>query len=142
MATGYTLKQLIYDLSQTALEIPDIRTVVKNDITRLNEMREVEYGVFGITQNEHTFNPRTGELTYSLNLFYIDRLTNSEDNELEIQSHGIEVLKSVLKFGQQNGGVQVGDARIAVLTQRFQDLCAGAWASVNFTINEGYCEEL
>lgn len=140
--TGYTLKQLVYDLTATAEQIPDIRTVVKNDITRLNEMREVEYGVFGITQNEHSFNPRTGAMTYSLNLFYIDRLLNSEDNELEIQSHGIEVLKSVLKFGQQNGGVQVGDARIAVLTQRFQDLCAGAWVSVNFTISEGYCEDL
>lgn len=142
MENSLSLKSLMDSLEQFALAIPDVRSCVKNDIVRLNEMRSVEYGVFGITQNEHTYAPSTSRMTYSLNLFYIDRLVNDGENEIEVQSHGIEVLKAVLKRAQQEGLVDFGEARFSVLTQRFQDLCAGAWATVQVSYIESYCGEL
>lgn len=134
-----TLKQLFEELEGLALQIPDIRSCVRNDVTRLNERREVEYGVFAITQNSHSY--QNGAMTYSVNLFYIDRLVNSEDNELEIQSHGIEILKTILKAAKNGGMTLVGDGSFTCLTQRFQDLCAGAWATVTFTFMESECAE-
>ena len=134
-----TLKQLFEYLEAMALQIPDIRSVVKNDITRLNEMRSVEYGVFGITQDSHSY--QNGAMVYNLNLFYIDRLVNSDDNELEIQSHGIEVLKQILKAAKNGGMTLVGNASFTCLTQRFQDLCAGAWVTVTFTFMESECTD-
>lgn len=135
-----TLKRLFEELEGVALQIPDIRTCVRNDVTRLNEMRSVEYGVFAITQASHSY--QDGAMTYNLNLFYIDRLVNSEDNELEIQSHGIEILKKIIKLAKEGGLIGVGNASFTCLTQRFQDLCAGAWTTVAFTFMESECADL
>lgn len=134
-----TLRELFTVLERYAASVPDIRTTVENNVTKLNEMRAVEYGVFAITQGEHT--SREGWTAYSLNLFYIDRLVNGQDNELEIQSHAIEVLKGILKMAGE-GGIDVGEARFTAFTDRFQDLCAGAYAAAVFTVPESDCVEL
>lgn len=136
-----TLLQLIEALEAKALAIPDIRSCVRNDITRVNEERSIEYGVFGITQDTHTYS-QSGQMTYTLNLFYIDRQVNSDANELEIQSHAIEVLKLILKAAYTEWPAAVGDARFSPFNHRFQDLCSGAYATVSFTFMEGYCPEV
>lgn len=134
-----TLRELYTALEGYAMSIPDIRACVENDITKLNEMRPVQYGVFGITQNEHT--SRQGWVTFSLNLFYIDREVNSEDNGLQIQSHAIEVLRQILKMALEDG-IDVGEARYNVFAHRFQDLCSGAYCAVSFTMADSDCVEL
>lgn len=134
-----TLRELYTYLENIALTVPDVKTVVENDVLKLNEMREAEYGVFAITQNSHT--SEEGWMNYNLNLFYIDRLMNSGDNEVQIQSHGIEMLRQILTEAG-NGDVEVGDVQYNTFTQRFQDLCAGAWATVNIRTPEGICTEI
>lgn len=134
-----TLREVFTALEGYALSVPDIRTTVRNNVTKLNEMRPVEYGVFAITQNEHTSRP--GWMVYNLNLFYIDRLVNSTDNELEIQSHGIEVLKSILKMAAEDG-MEVGEARYTCFADRFQDFCSGVYVNATFTVPESDCVEL
>ena len=89
-----TLRELYNLLEGIALQVPDIRVTVENDILKVNEMRDVKYGIFGITQNAHTANQDS--IRFSLNLFYIDRLVNSQDNEVQIQSHAIEILRQIL----------------------------------------------
>lgn len=134
-----TLRELYTALEGYALSIPDIRTTVENDVTRLNEMREVQYGVFAITQNSHS--SRQGWMVFNLNIFYIDRLVNSQDNEVQIQSHAIEVLKAVIKKAAEDG-IQVGDATYTSFHDRFQDLCSGAYAALTFTVPDSECVEI
>lgn len=120
------------------MQLPDIRSTVENDITKLNEMREAKYGVFGITQNEHSSD--TSTMSFSLNLFYIDRLLNSADNEVAIQSHAIEMLRQILNMASEQG-CYFTEARYTSFTQRFQDLCAGAWVVVTFRFPISDCVE-
>lgn len=133
-----TLREILDELRRVAESVPDIRTVVVNDITRLNEMREARYSVFGITQGVHTSS--RGWMGWTLNLFFIDRLLNSRENEVEIQSHAIEVLRAVvMRMGER---VEVGQVRYTVFTERFQDLCAGAWAEVTFQTPASDCNDI
>lgn len=130
-----TLRELYSFIEESALRIPDIRTTIENNLTKLNEMREVQYGVFAITQNQHTSTQEY--MRFSLNLFYIDRLVNSQDNEVQIQSHAIEILRQLLRDLENTVGV--GDAQYNVFSQRFQDLCAGAWAVVTISVPVSDC---
>lgn len=134
-----TLREIYTALEGFAQTIPDIKLCIENDVLRLNETREAKYAVFAITQNEHT--SEQGWMTYGLNLFYIDRLVNSEDNEVQVQSHAIEILRQILKMAVENG-IAVGEARYTAFHQRFQDLCTGAVATATFTVPDSDCVEL
>lgn len=133
-----TLRELYTAIEGVAQSVPDVRTIIENDILKLNTMRKAEYSVFGITQESHTSSD--GWMSFTLNLFFIDRLLNAGDNELEVQSHAIEVLRAILmRVGEL---VEVGEVRYTTFTQRFQDLCAGAWAVVTIRTPESDCNEI
>lgn len=125
-------------LEDCAMQIPDIRMCVENDITKLNEMREAKYAAFGITQEQHTSDLST--VNFTLNLFYIDRLQNSQDNEVAVQSHAIEMLRQIVNMASERGCYYT-EARYTAFTERFQDLCAGAWAVVTFRFPVSDCVE-
>lgn len=131
-----TLREIYTLLEGYARRLPDIRTIIENDVLKLNELRTAEYGVFAITQNSHTGTET--QLAFSLNLFYIDRLTNSGDNEVQVQSHAIEMLRQILNFAAE-GGLVVGDAQYNTFTDRFQDLCGGAWVMVTLSAPVSDC---
>lgn len=134
-----TLREIITTIEDIARQVPDVRTIVENDITRLNTMREAQYGVFGITQDTHTSSQ--GWITYTLNLFFIDRLVNGQDNEVQIQSHAIDVLRVVIMRLEESVGLS-DQVRYTCFTERFQDLCAGCWAVVVIQTPESDCNDI
>lgn len=134
-----TLREIFTAIENIARQVPDVRTIVENDITRLNEKRQAEYGVFGITQESHTSSQ--GWMTYTLNLFFIDRLVNGQDNEVQIQSHAIDVLRAIVMKMQESMAVSES-VRYTAFTERFQDLCAGAWAVVTVQTPASDCNDI
>lgn len=122
------LAQLVERLKAVALAQPSIRTVVENDVFRLNAMASVKYGVFAFTQGQHRANIDTGVTTFTFSLFYVDRLTEDASNEVEVQSVGIETLTNIIQTLADEFGV--GPWTINTFNQRFADLCAGAYATV------------
>lgn len=134
-----TLRELYTMIEGIAREVPDVRTILENDMLKLNEEREARYGVFGITQEPHTGS--LGWITYTLNLFFVDRLVNGQDNEVEIQSHAIEVLRAIIMRVEENVPLS-GQVRYTAFTQRFQDLCAGAWAVVSIQAPVSDCNDI
>ena len=132
-----TLRELYTFIEECVAQIPDIKTTIENDLLKINEMRDVKYGVFAITQNQHT--STLEYMRFSLNLFYIDRLVNSQDNEVQIQSHAIEILRQLLRKLEDT--LSVSDAQYNVFSQRFQDLCAGAWAVVTISVPVSDCTD-
>lgn len=122
------LAQLVERLKAVALAQPSIRTVVENDVFRLNAMASVKYGVFAFTQGQHRANIDTGVTTFTLSLFYVDRLTEDASNEVEVQSVGIETLTNIIQTLADEFGV--APWTINTFNQRFADLCAGAYATV------------
>ena len=135
-----TLRELYNELKAIAFQVPDIRGYVENDVLRLNTMRDIKYGVFALQQESHT--SYEDKMVFSLNLYYIDRLVNSAENEVGIQSHGVEVLRAILNKVLEKGVAEVENIRYYPFTFKFQDLYAGAFANASFIVPLSDCNEI
>ena len=135
-----TLFELINKLKDIAISKPNINFVGDGDVYTLNSLPNIDYSVFFITQNDHSIYQDT--ITYSLNLFYIDRISDSEDNVLNIQSDGILQLTNVINTLVFSEDVDVdGEISFVPFIQRFADQCAGVYCTVRFVVdnNLGVC---
>ena len=135
-----TLFELINKLKDIAISKPNINFVGDGDVYTLNSLPNIDYSVFFITQNDHSIYQDT--LTYSLNLFYIDRISDSEDNTLNIQSDGMLQLTNIINTLVFTEDVDVdGEISFTPFIQRFADQCAGVYCTVRFICenNLGNC---
>ena len=135
-----TLFEIINKLKDIAISKPNINFVGDGDVYTLNSLPNIDYSVFFITQNDHSIYQDT--ITYSLNLFYIDRISDSEDNTLNIQSDGMLQLTNVINALVFSEDVDVdGDITFVPFIQRFADQCAGVYCTVRFVVenNLGVC---
>lgn len=125
-----TLAETIDMLEALATMQPAVKTIVKQDVYRLNEDQSVKYGVFAWLQREHRESIENDWREYAFTLFYIDRLRSDNGNELEVQSVGIEVLSNLLRYIAEYTEVEVGEWTIQPFTQKFNDLTAGVYVNV------------
>ena len=135
-----TLFEIINKLKDIAISKPNINFVGDGDVYVLNSLPNIDYSVFFITQNDHSIYSDT--ITYSLNLFYIDRISDSEDNTLNIQSDGMLQLTNVINTLVFSEDVDVdGEITFTPFIQRFADQCAGVYCTVRFIVdnNLGTC---
>lgn len=135
-----TLFEIINKLKDIAINKPNINYVGDGDVYTLNSLPNLDYSVFFITQNEHSIDGNT--IIYNLNLFYIDRIADSEDNVLNIQSDGILQLTNIINTLVFSEDVDVdGEITFVPFIQRFADNCAGVYCSVSFICdnNLGIC---
>lgn len=135
-----TLFEIINKLKTIAISKPNINWVCDGDVYTLNSVPDINYSAFFITQNEHSIDSNT--ITYNLNLFYIDRIADSEDNVLNIQSDGILQLTNIINHLVFSEDVDVdGEINFVPFIQRFADNCAGVYCSVSFVTdnNLGIC---
>ena len=135
-----TLFELINKLKDIAISKPNINYVGDGDVYTLNSLPNIDYSVFFITQNDHSIYQDT--ITYNLNLFYIDRISDSEDNTLNIQSDGMLQLTNIINTLVFSEDVDVdGDINFVPFIQRFADNCSGVYCSVRFIVdnNLGIC---
>lgn len=137
-----TLTDTIRLVEFVASSQPPVKSIIRNDIFRLNALPDAKYSVFGWTQMQHSSNLETAFYTYRFTFFYIDRLTADQSNELEIQSVGIQVLDNVLRMLADNGVETEGDWQFTTFNQRFVDECAGVYCSVGLSVPvNGMCSD-
>ena len=132
----------LYNLEDTILKIaeavPDIRTVHKGDVYYYNEQENVEYSAFNVLMRE-VFEYRSDYYTiFHVNLFAFDRLTESKDNLSDCESHAIQQLKAIIKK-LEDLGATIDSVAYYPFTQRFDDLCAGAYADVRIRVETNDC---
>lgn len=127
-----TLAQVIARMEAVALSQPAVKQVVENDAYRLNELPDAKYGVFAFTQGRHTASAGSPWQRFAFTIMYIDRLTESHDNEIAVQSLGVFVLDNIIRTLAQEW--DVSDWTTQTFTQRFVDDCAGAYAEVAFNV--------
>ena len=123
------LLQVIRAIERTAAQQPAVGPIVRNDIFRLNASPAVKYGAFAWLQGEHRTNADSSLITYSFTFFYVDRLTTDKQNEIEIQSVGIETLVNILRQ-LEDLGVYAGEYSFRTFNERFSDDCAGVFCQV------------
>lgn len=137
-----TLLEVIKELNRIALKQPNIRTASEGNIyDALNANPSVKYGVFFITQGIHTDEFEWDR--YSFTLFYVDRLQSDlEDNRLQIQSVGKEVLHNIILTFCDYYDIEYPTVSYTTFTQRFADECAGCYAQLILDLPKDLlCEE-
>ena len=130
-----TLKEFISMVESIAETQPAINDVVQNDVYKLNELKDAEYSVFAWQQRQHR--EEVDFWLFSFQFFYVDRLTQDSGNELEVQSIALDILSNIILTI-----INVGDGEIELVdlpyyqpfTQKFKDLCAGAYVTVTFRV--------
>ena len=64
--------------------------------------------------------------------FFVDRLTDDEDNKITIQSNGINVINDIVyKLGDIDGISPVKPLQYTFFTEKFGDMCCGVYANVS-----------
>lgn len=126
-----TLQEIITYILNIAKKQHNIKTVGEGDIYSLNSLPNIDYGVFYITQSNHTISADT--TTYNLVLYYVDRLLNDDTNRLQIHSQGILEINHILNIIDDELDVDIDDVNITTFTHKFTDNCAGVFANVTIT---------
>lgn len=138
-----TYFQLISELKKCALEEPNVGYAGSKDIFELNSLPDIEYSVFYITPNAFTIDEDT--IRYSLNLYYVDRWDETDNNQLQIQSAGIVALNDIVnRFNNRFPDTSIGyPLNCQPFYQRFKDMCSGVFVTVTFELDNilGTCDE-
>lgn len=135
-----TLYKIVNDILDIAKRQPNINYANSGDVYALNSMSNVEYGVFYVTQSNHSISEDT--VTYNLTLYYIDRVLNDKSNTLQVQSQGMLVLNNIINQYNQIADVEIDyNINFTTFTHRFVDDCAGVFCNVKITTNNeiGIC---
>lgn len=113
------------------------------DIFAINSQSIREYPIlFTSPTGSHRVEENT--TTYSITLYYIDRLLRDSSNDIDIFSSAVEQLKAiVIGIAQIDGVVGVSDSYNVLNfteTERLSDSCAGAYCTIEVTVlNDFIC---
>ena len=137
-----TLIQVIKVFENIASHQPSVNMIVRNDVFRLNAKKDAKYGVFAWLQGQHSGNLDTSLTSFSFTFFYVDRLTSNLDNQLEVQSVGVQTLTNIIRRMEEVGLFVSTDYTLQPFNQRFNDECAGVYANVTIQVPDaGSCAE-
>ena len=131
-------RELLNNITEVAKKHPNINSTFIGDVYELNHRNDVDYCAFVITQGTHRVNSDEDYIDYTLNLFYVDRLTADESNRTQIHSSGIDFMNSLLRAVEKLG-VTVVEQTVNVFNERFNDVCAGVYATVVFRCEIDEC---
>ena len=131
-------RELLNNITEVAKKHPNINSTFIGDVYELNHRNDVDYCAFVITQGTHRVNSDEDYIDYTLNLFYVDRLTADESNRTQIHSSGIDFMNSMLRAVEKLGVVVVEHTE-NVFNERFNDVCAGVYATVVFRCEIDEC---
>ena len=138
-----TLKKLTDIILNAASTEKNINYVGEGDVYSMNSTPDIDYSVFWLTLNNASVNENS--ITYSYTFFYIDRLSNEDDdrNKLKIQSDGIQHITNIVNKLNFTEDVDINyPLQFTAFKQRFADECAGVFCTVNVLVdnNLGICE--
>ena len=118
---------------------PSVNTVFEGNVYTLNELKDIKYATFVITQQQHRL--EEGFNYYHFILYFVDRLTAAQDNRLLVQSTGVDTLTNVIQNLENDDIEYEGNVTINTFTQRFEAECAGAYADITLIFPSDYCNE-
>ena len=129
-----TYYDVINELKNCALEEPNINYAGSKDIFELNALPDIDYDVFYITPNQHRLFEDT--IRFSLNLYFVTRWDNTDDNQLIIHSNGIiKLLNIINRFNERFPEVGLSfPGTVTTFYQKFKDMCAGVYVTLEFVL--------
>lgn len=131
------LYNIINNIKTLAQNTININSMFVGDVYELNSV-DVEYPCAVISQGTHSSSNLDTE-TYNFHIFLVDRLLEDKTNEIEIKSWANENLKNLMELIEDTDIGDIQDYSIDVFTERFTSLCAGAYLSVNISVDNDNC---
>ena len=124
--------QLLKKLEAYSLSLPYVNSTNLGDIYEyLNGSPNVKYASVNIDINQSTRNDNL--ITYSVYLYYIDRLVEDKSNWIEVKTTAEQVLNSIVNYAAKIGDVDDGWT-INYFEQQFADYCAGGYVQFNLEV--------
>ena len=125
--------QILNKLEAYSLSLPYVKETKTGDIyENLNGAPDVKYSVVNIDINQATRNDNL--LSYSVYLYYIDRLTEDKSNWKEIKTTAEQALNSIVNYASRDLGDVVDGWVINYFEQQFSDYTAGAWVQFSLEV--------
>ena len=124
--------QLLKKLEAYSLSLPYVNSTNLGDIYEyLNGSPNVKYASVNIDINQSTRNDNL--ITYSVYLYYVDRLVEDKSNWIEVKTTAEQVLNSIVNYAAEIGDVDDGWT-IHYFEQQFADYCAGGYVQFNLEV--------
>ena len=137
-----TLYTVIETIKMLALKHPNINSAYEGNIYDImNANPGQKYASVVLTQQQHTQDDIYEH--YNFNIFYVDRLVgNMEDNRLQIQSTGKNMLSNIIKAFCEEFDAECDTINFHTFTERFADECAGVYCTITIDmVKEINCDE-
>lgn len=137
-----TLYQTVKILEDISKGQPNVRTVGNGSVyTIMDNNPSIRYASVVISQTTHRDDENNDY--YGFNIFYIDRLDDTlENNRLQVQSIAKETLSNILKYCRSEFDWEYSSIVYHPFTQKFVDETAGMYVTVEIEISkDNICEE-
>lgn len=141
-----TLEQLMYRIAQYGIKKKLINySAAGSSLYQLNTSTIKKYPVlFTSPTGSHTVN--TDLTRFTLTLFYLDRLSTDNANDISIFSIAVEVLKDLIRGISEIEGIVAVSEEYTITnfteTERLNDKLAGAYTTIEIVVSNDYiCEQ-
>lgn len=125
--------QILRKLEAYSLSLPYVNEVNLGDIYEfLNGNPNVKYASVNIDINNSVRND--GLISYSVYLYYVDRLTEDKSNWMEVKTTAEQVLNSIINYAAEKIGDVNDGWTINYFEQQFADYCAGGYVQFNLEV--------
>lgn len=135
------LIELIQKIKMIALNLKLVNSAYDGDVYTNWNSKQVNYGSVNI--GIRTIETEGNLCTYTVMLYYGDRLMQDDRNTNEIFIDGVNVLQSIVNGLNNIDELDVsGSILYTPFQQEFADYLAGVYCELNITTNSvlGYCE--
>lgn len=133
-------KEIIKIIKNISLALPDVQSFYCGDVYEVNADQSVKYSSIVLTNQEHSFDNINDKFQYNFILFYIDRLTDDEANRTDVHTAAVSALKNIVRHLEEYD-VIINDFKFNLFRERFNDSCAGAYASLSVDVEDNDCNE-
>lgn len=123
------VNELMNLIKETALSQKPVKSAYDGDVYDNWNSAEVKYGSVNVGLQSMAYNDNT--ITYTVVLYYGDRLLQNKSNVNSIYSDGIRALQSIINSLNQEGNIDIdGTITYTPFEQQFMDYLAGVYAQV------------
>ena len=121
-------KQIIKTIIDTSIKSIFVNEANEGDVYEILNSKQHRYPAVVVTP-ETVSSSGTDTETLNAVLFYVDRLTDTQENKLSIQSQGMSVLKQIIDKCSDTFTVE--NYTFTPFTEKFTDECAGVFVNIN-----------
>ena len=133
-------KEIVKIIKNISLALPDVQSFYTGDVYEVNADQSVKYSSIVLTNQEHSFDNVNDRFQYNFILFYIDRLTDDEANRTDVHTAAVSALKAIVQH-LEDYNVIINDFKFNLFRERFNDSCAGAYATLSVEVEDDDCTD-